>query len=165
MFVWNNAFFVLYIEDHLSKKGKSDKKIKPPLPLVLSSKDIFNLTSSMYFLLVCCNKITLFFCLYSAPKFYVPKYSYFYNNNKNLKITSLRFLTVVNTLMWGNSVRNKFRYSMRTVPRINFTEKMATTLKNSLCLWGKGNSCEVLVGKPEGVIWGDLREVVIKNGC
>jgi hypothetical protein len=145
MFMWNNAFFVLYIEIHLSKKGKtlSDEKTKPQLPLVLSSKDIFNPTSCMYFLLVCCNNIA-FFPLhpYSVPKFYVPKYSYFYNNNKNLKITSLRFLTVVNTLMSGNSVRNKFRFSVRTVTRINFTEKIVTTLKNSLCLWGKGNSCE-----------------------
>jgi len=129
--------FFLYIEDHLSKKGKtlSDGKTKPQLPLVLSSKDIFNPTGSMYFLLVCCNKDDILFLPpYSVPKFYVPKYSYFYNNNKNLKIKSLRFLTVVNTLMSGNSVRNKFRFSMRTIPKINFTKKMATTLKNSLCL-------------------------------
>jgi hypothetical protein len=155
MLLWKNVFFALYI-CHLSKKGEtlSDEKTKLHLPLVLSSKDIFNPTSSMYFLLVYCNKMTfLFLRPYSVPKFYVPKYSYFYNNNKNLKITSLRFLTVVNTLMSENSVRNKFRFSMRTVPRTNFTEKMATTFKNSLCLWGKGNSCEVLVGKPEGVIW------------
>jgi hypothetical protein len=56
-----HSIFFLYV-GHLQQKRKtlSDEKTKPHLPLILSSKDIFNPTNSIYFLLVCRNENNIF---------------------------------------------------------------------------------------------------------
>jgi hypothetical protein len=81
-----------------------------------------------------------------------------------LKSTILRFLTVVNTLS-EESVRNKFRFSIRTVPRINFT-KNGNRVKEFTFPAKEGKFLQILSRKTRGSDLEDVREVfILKNGC
>jgi hypothetical protein len=64
--------------------------------------------------------------------------------------------------MSGNSVRNKFRFSMRTVPRINFTQKNGNNLNEFTLPVREEKFLQSLSRKIWGSNLGDLREVVIK---